>query len=153
MRQVSVRRLAEYILYLHSNKQRLPDAAREGLYILGLLPSHAFFDHASPIQLLKSFHTNRQILSRIETLSNTDRNRLSRSLESLSGAEKANLQATIGRVLRYNRSGSDEDRRELWVEDILRMLAANTPVGSAKPRTTTTTTTERAGTGSDFRGG
>jgi hypothetical protein len=144
MRQLSVRRLAEYLLYLDSNKQRLPDAAREGLYILGLLPSHTFFDHASPNQLLKHFHSNRQLLSRIETLSNTDRNRLSRSLETLSGSEKAKLQTTIGRVLRYNRSGSDEDRRELWAEDILRMLEANKPNGSTKARGKGTTTTERA---------
>jgi hypothetical protein len=150
MRQLSVRRLAEYVLYLNSNTQRLPDAAREGLYILSLLPSHTFFDHASSNQLFKQFQANRQLLSRIETLSNTDRNRLSRSLEALSGPQKAKLQTTIGRVLRYNRSGRDEDRRELWAEDILRMLDANKPTAGTKARGKGTTTTERAATEAIF---
>ena len=145
MRQVSVRRLAEYSLYLGRNNKRLPEAAREGLYILGMLPSRTFFDHPSSAQLQKKFHANRALLARIETLSSTDRNRLSRSLEAVKAGDKEKQQATIGRVLRYNRSGSDDDRKELWAEDILKMLEANklTTGGKSKGKGKTTTT-ERA---------
>ncbi len=142
MRQVSVRRLAEYVLYLRQNNTRLPEAAREGLYILGMLPSRTFFDHISAGQLQKKFHNNRALLARIETLSNSDRSRLSRSLASLAGADREKHQATIGRVLRYNASGSDADRKELWAEDVLRMLEANR--SSSKKSKSKTTTTERA---------
>src|SRR5206468_1898609 len=60
MRQVSVSRLAEYGLFLQGGRARLPQASREGLYLLGLLPSREFFEHASRSQLLRNYHANRQ---------------------------------------------------------------------------------------------
>jgi hypothetical protein len=142
MRQLSVRRLAEYAVYLTNNKERLPEAAREALYILGMLPSKTFFNHASSGQLVRQFDSNRALLARIETLSSADRNRLSKSLETLKSADRDRYQAIIGRVLRYNRSGADSDRKELWSEDVIKMLELNrsdAKKGKAKGKISTTT--------------
>jgi hypothetical protein len=70
IRQVSVFRLASYYLFLLSKPRHIPDASRDGLYHLGLLPSREFFEHASPAQLLRNLHLLRQLTNRIEILSN-----------------------------------------------------------------------------------
>jgi hypothetical protein len=143
-RQLSVRRLAEYLIYLQANKKSLPEAARTGLYILGMLPSRTFFDSATPGQLHKQFIANRHLLGRIEALSLTDRNRLSKSLEHLSGSNKTEFQATIGRVLRYTRSGRDEDRSALWAEDVTKILESSKKSRVNKPEVARAIGTEKA---------
>ena len=69
MRQVSVFRLASYYLYLKSKSKQIPEASRNGLFHLGILPSKEFFEHASPAQLLRNYQANRQLTNRIEILS------------------------------------------------------------------------------------
>lgn len=110
-RQISVRRLAEYCLLLQDNKNRLPDAAREGLYLLGMLPSRSFFGHPSEREYQKDFNANRALLARIETLSNTDRNKLSKSLDTIKERDREKHQTTIGLVLMYNRTGLGRTER------------------------------------------
>lgn len=44
IRQTSVFRLASYYLYLRSKSKQIPDASRNGLYHLGLLPAREFFE-------------------------------------------------------------------------------------------------------------
>jgi hypothetical protein len=146
MRQLSVRRLAEYAVALIAEKARLPEAAREYLYVLGLLPSKTFFDQPSRAQLGRQFESNKALLARIETLSSADRNRLSKSLEILTGNDRERYQAIIGRVLRYNRTGADADRKELWAEDVVKMLELNRGGGSkkGKAKSKATVTTEKA---------
>ena len=144
-RQISVRRLAEYCLLLQDNKGRLPDAAREGLYVLGMLPSRSFFGHPSEKEYQRDFNANRALLARTETLSNTDRNKLSKSLDTIKEKDRQQHQTTIGLVLMYNRTGLDKDRKNLWAEDVLKMLEANKLAPGTKGKSKQqSTTTERA---------
>lgn len=44
-RQTSVYRLASYFLHMKARPKKIPEASRDGLYVLGLLPSKEFFEH------------------------------------------------------------------------------------------------------------
>ena len=144
-RQISVRRLAEYCLLLQENRNRLPEAAREGLYLLGMLPSRSFFGRPSEKEYQRDFNANRALLARIETLSSTDRNKLSKSLDAIKEKDREKHQTTIGLVLMYNRTGLDKDRKNLWAEDVLQMLEANKLGAGTKTKAKQqSTTTERA---------
>ncbi len=70
-----------YFLHLKSMPKHIPEASRDGLYLLGLLPSKEFFDKSTPVQLHRNFNNNLQLTHRIEILNNADRDRLNRSLE------------------------------------------------------------------------
>ena len=118
MRQLSVQRLASYFVFLESQPKQIPEASRDGLYLLGLLPSRSFFERSSPAELLRSFNANRQLINRIEILSNADRDRLGRGVDAATDAERPKLLATLGKVLKYNRSGDDTDRAALVAEDV-----------------------------------
>ena len=90
----------------------------------GLLPSKGFFERSTPAELLRSFNANRQLINRIEILSNADRDRLGRGVDSASDAERPRLLATLGKVLKYNRSGDDGDRAVLLAEDVRALFEA-----------------------------
>lgn len=142
MRQISVRRLANYCIFLGENAGRLPEATREGLYLLGLLPARSFFDHASDSELRRRFQINRGLASRIELLSNPDRNRLSQGLSSANGKVKERLEETIARVLKYNRTGSDQDRKLVWEEDVRDLLEAKRVTAKSTKRVRQTVPSE-----------
>lgn len=143
-RQLSVYRLASYVLYLQSRPKHIPDASREGLFHLGLLPAKEFFEHASPVQLFQNYKANRQLINRIEVLSNSDRDRLNRGAEAADSSERSQLLDTLGKVLKYNRSGSNEDRQLLNAEDVRALFEARKKA-STKPSSGRSVTTERAG--------
>lgn len=142
-RQVSVHRLASYYLFLKSKAKHIPEASREGLYHLGLLPSREFFEHASQSQLLKNFRANRQLTNRIELLSNPDRDRLSRGVEVASDEQRPKLIITLGKVLKYNRLASDTDRSALLCEDVRSLFEARKK--APKPKSSRPIPIERAG--------
>jgi hypothetical protein len=135
MRQTSVYRLAAYYLYLASRGRQLPQASREGLHLLGLLPSREFFEHASPAQLLRNYHANRRLIQRIEILSNADRDRLNRAVDSAAGGRRSVFHGTLGRILRYSHSGSEEDRGALWAEEVRDIFEAKKGPTEASHRT------------------
>ncbi len=143
IRQVSVFRLASYYLFLLSKPRHIPDASRDGLYHLGLLPSREFFEHASPAQLLRNLHLLRQLTNRIEILSNADRDRLTRAVEAATEVDRPKLVATLGKVLKYNRSGAEDDRAGLVAEDVRALFEARKKAGKSKGNRPITT--ERAG--------
>ncbi|MEQ1907443.1 MAG: hypothetical protein ABMA15_01385 [Vicinamibacterales bacterium] len=124
MRQLSVHRLASYFVFLESQPKQIPEASRDGLYLLGLLPSKGFFERSTPAELLRNFNANRQLINRIEILSNADRDRLGRGVDSATDAERPRLLATLGKVLKYNRSGEDADRAVLLAEDVRALFEA-----------------------------
>jgi len=142
-RQISVYRLASYFLHLKAKPKQIPEASRDGLYLLGLLPSKEFFDKSTPVQLIRNLNNNRQLTNRIEILNNADRDRLNRSLEAASATERPLFQATLGKILKYNRSGSDNDRAELLAEDVRALFEAKK--SSSKPKAQKVVPIERVG--------
>jgi hypothetical protein len=132
-RLISVYRLAAYFLYLNGRAKHIPEASRDGLYLLGLLPSKEFFDHRStPVQLLRNLRNNRQLTNRIEILNNADRDRLTRAVDAAAAAERSALQTTLGKILKYNRTGKDEDRAELTAEEVRGIFEAKKGKEGAK---------------------
>lgn len=93
--------------------------------------------------MLRNFQANRQLTNRIEILSNADRDRLNRGVEAASDADKPKLLATLGRVLKYNRSGADTDRAALPAEDVRALFEAKTK--DIIPKTGKAISIERAG--------
>jgi hypothetical protein len=142
-RQISVYRLASYFLHLKAKPKKIPEASRDGLYLLGLLPSKEFFEHPTPAQLLRNLNSNRQLINRIEILNNADRDRLNRGVEMADAKERPRLVATLGKVLKYNRSGTDADRATLVAEDVRELFEARK--NAPKPRTQKVIPIERAG--------
>lgn len=130
MRHLSVQRLANYHQYVASHPRRIPEAARDGLYLLGMLPSREFFERASVVQLAKNFSANRQLTNRIEILSNADRDRLGRAVDAASGKARDAMLETLGRILKYNRSGSDADRQKLTAEGVRSLFEAKKKPGT-----------------------
>lgn len=143
MRQLSVFRLASYFVFLESKPKQIPEASRDGLYLLGLLPSKGFFEHATPAELLRTFYANRQLIGRIEILSNADRDRLGRGVDGASEEQRTTLLGTLGKVLKYNRSGEDQDRAALVAEDVRVLFEAKK--GRTKPKNPRTIPIERVG--------
>lgn len=123
-RQISVYRLAAYFLFLQAKPKKIPDASRDGLYLLGLLPSKEFFEHPTPAQLLRNLNNNRHLTNRIEILNNADRDRLNRGVDVADAKDRPRLLATLGKVLKYNRSGSDADRAALVAEEVRELFEA-----------------------------
>jgi hypothetical protein len=143
MRQLSVYRLASYFVFLESHPKQIPETSRDGLYLLGLLPSKSFFERSTPAELLRSFYANRQLINRIEILSNADRDRLGRSVDAASDAERPKLLAILGKVLKYNRSGEDADRAILLSEDVRALFEAKK--APTKPKGSRIVPIERVG--------
>ncbi len=142
-RQISLYRLAAYFLHLKEKPKQIPEASRDGLYLLGLLPSKEFFDHSTPVQLTRNLNSNRLLTNRIEILNNADRDRLNRSLEAASTTDRPVFQAILGKILKYNRSGSDNDRAELLAEDVRSLFEAKK--SSSKPKTQKVVPIDRVG--------
>jgi hypothetical protein len=132
IRQTSVYRLASYYLYVKGRPAEVPDASRDGVYLLGLLPSRAMFEQPTASQLFRNFITNKQLVNRIEILSNPDRDRLGRAVTNASAGGKARFQAILGKLLKYSRSGSDQDRGKLTAEEVSALFEAKTPSGKTK---------------------
>lgn len=143
MRQLSVQRLASYFVFLESRPKQIPEASRDRLYLLGLLPSRSFFERSSPAELLRSFNANRQLINRIEILSNADRDRLGRGVDAATDADRPKLLDTLGKVLKYNRTGEDDDRAALVAEDVRALFEAKK--GPPKPKGTRVLPVERVG--------
>jgi hypothetical protein len=131
-RQISVYRLASYLLHLKARPKKIPEASRDGLYLLGLLPSKEFFEHPTPAQLLRNLNANRLVTNRIEILNKADRDRLNRGVELADPKERPRLLATMGKVLKYNRSGSDADRATLLAEEVRELFEARKSAPKAK---------------------
>jgi hypothetical protein len=138
MRQLSVHRIALYFLTLEADKKRLPHVSREALYLLGLLPSRTFFEHASVPQLVKNYRADRQLAARIEILSNADRDRLNRAVEHATGSRRDEFQKTLGKILKYNRSSTDTDRGDLVSEDVQALFEAKKDSSRPKGRPVST---------------
>ncbi len=143
-RQISVFRLASYLLYLKGRPGQIPEASREGLFHLGLLPSREFFENSTPAGLKRSFNANRLLINRIEVLGNADRDRLSRSIEAVKPTQRQKYQEILGRIFKYNRSGTDEDRQVLLAEDV-RSLFEPKKTSSSLSKTPRVVPIERAG--------
>ena len=133
-RQISLYRLAAYFLYLKGRPKQIPEASRDGLYLLGLLPSKEFFDHATQSQLVRNLSNNRLLINRIEILNNADRDRLNRSLEASNANNRPSFLATLGKILKYNRSGADQDRAELFAEEVRALFDAKKTSSTQKPQ-------------------
>lgn len=131
-RQISVYRLASYLLYLKGRPGKIPEASREGLFHLGLLPSKEFFEHSTPAQLKRNLNDNRLLIGRIEVLANADRDRLSRSIETANSTQRQKYQKILGRIFKYNRSGADKDREALLAEDVRSLFQAKKTSSSRK---------------------
>jgi hypothetical protein len=131
-RQISVYRLASYFQYLKSKSKQVPEASREGLFLLGLLPSREFFEHATPAQLARNLNANRLLINRIEILNNTDRDRLNRSVEASKPSDRPKFQATLGKIFKYNRSGTDADRAVLLAEDVRALFESKKSATTSK---------------------
>lgn len=131
VRQIPVHRLAAYYLALEAQSQRLPEASRECLHHLGLLPSREFFERASPAQIVSNVRANRLMTMRIELLSKADRDRLHRSLETVGDADRPEFQQTLAAILAYSRTGADEERGRLVLEDVRRIFESRK---ESKPR-------------------
>lgn len=142
-RQLSVYRLASYFLHLKARPKKIPETSRDGLYLLGLLPSKQFFEHPTPAQLLRNLNNNRQLINRIEILNNADRDRLNRGVELADAGDRSRLVATLGKVLKYNRSGSDADRAMLAAEEVRELFEARK--NAPKTKTPRAIPIERAG--------
>ncbi|GDX92033.1 hypothetical protein LBMAG46_20400 [Planctomycetia bacterium] len=126
-RQISVFRLASYFLYVKGRPGQIPDASREGLFHLGLLPSKEFFENSTPAGLKRSFNANRLLINRIEILSNADRDRLNRSIEAVKPAQRQKCQEILGSIFKYNRSGTDHDRQVLLAEEVRSLFESKKP--------------------------
>ena len=135
-REISVYRLASYFLYIQAQVANIPDASKEGLHLLGMLPSRTFFNQASEPQLRRNIKKNRDLTSRIEILNTADRDRLNRVVEVEDDTERKKFQKTLGQILKYNRSGSEADRAHLFLEDVENLfIAQKTPAKAKSQRT------------------
>lgn len=123
-RHISVYRLALYWIYVAESKGQIPEASREGLFLLGLLPSRTVFDQSTPENLFRSFSRIRALTNRIEVISSPDRDRIGRVAEGAKPKEKQKFQETLGCILKYNRTGSDKDRAKLFFEDVSDLFEA-----------------------------
>jgi|GEM_PF-2889328 len=150
-RQISVFRLASYLLYLKSRPKQIPEASREGLFHLGLLPSTEFFENSTPAGLIRSLIANRLLIEKIEILGNADRDRLSRSLEAVKPAQRQKCQEIVGRIFKYNRSGTDKDREALLAEDVRSLFEAKKS-SSSTGKATRVVPIERAGVDAILQG-
>src|SRR5262249_31573190 len=99
--------------------------------------------HPTPAQLLRNLNNNRQLINRIEILNNADRDRLNRGVEVAEAKDRPRLIATLGKGLKYNRSGSDADRAALGAEEVRDLFEARKSV--PKSRTQRIIPIERAG--------
>ena len=150
-RQISVYRLASYLLYLKSKPKQIPEAPRDGLFQLGLLPSRKFFEHATPATLKRNLNANRLLINRIEILNNADRDRLNRSIEAVKPAQRQSYQEILGRIVKYNRSGTDADRQALLAEDVKSLFEAK-KTGTTTSKPSRTVPIERAGVDAILQG-
>jgi len=150
-RQISVYRLASYLLYLKGRPGQIPEASRDGLFHLGLLPSNEFFEHSTPARLKGNLNANRLLINRIEILSNADRDRLNRSIEAVKPAQRQKCQEILGRIFKYNRSGTDRDREALLAEDVRSLFEAKKTTSSTG-KATRVVPIERAGVDAILQG-
>ena len=125
-------RLASYFLYLKNKPKQIPESSRDGLFLLGLLPSREFFDRPTPAQLSRNLNANRQLINRIEILNNADRDRLNRSVEAATSANRPRFQATLGKIFKYNRSGTDVDRSSLLAEEVHELFESKKSASTSK---------------------